>query len=131
MGRAGAVRLARGGDDPHRALVAPASARAVTIGRVERPRRQPRHPGPRHARAAVAGVARGAFLPMFSDHNLGLVLPRRAWDGIRALDYLLSRPEVDPKHVGITGNSGVRLRVQVDTYDLDSFRPMAGVIFHF
>jgi cephalosporin-C deacetylase-like acetyl esterase len=30
----------------------------------------------------------------------------RAWDGIRALDYLLSREEVDPKHVGITGNSG-------------------------
>lgn len=30
----------------------------------------------------------------------------RAWDGIRALDYLLSRPEVDPNHVGITGNSG-------------------------
>src|SRR3954471_2338845 len=30
----------------------------------------------------------------------------RAWDGIRALDYLLSRPEVDPKRVGVTGNSG-------------------------
>jgi dienelactone hydrolase len=30
----------------------------------------------------------------------------RAWDGIRALDYLLSRPEVDPAHVGVTGNSG-------------------------
>ena len=30
----------------------------------------------------------------------------RAWDGIRALDYLLSRPEIDPQHVGITGNSG-------------------------
>jgi dienelactone hydrolase len=30
----------------------------------------------------------------------------RVWDGVRSLDYLLSREEVDPKHVGITGNSG-------------------------
>ncbi|MHC1763805.1 MAG: acetylxylan esterase [Verrucomicrobiia bacterium] len=30
----------------------------------------------------------------------------RAWDGIRALDYLLTRPEVDPRHIGVTGNSG-------------------------
>jgi dienelactone hydrolase len=30
----------------------------------------------------------------------------RAWDGIRALDYLLTRPEVDQRHIGITGNSG-------------------------
>jgi dienelactone hydrolase len=30
----------------------------------------------------------------------------RAWDGMRALDYLLTRDEVDPQHVGVTGNSG-------------------------
>src|SRR5699024_5383441 len=30
----------------------------------------------------------------------------RAWDGIRALDYLLEREEVDTHHVGVTGNSG-------------------------
>ena len=30
----------------------------------------------------------------------------RAWDAIRGLDYLLSRPEVDGIHIGITGTSG-------------------------
>lgn len=30
----------------------------------------------------------------------------RAWDGVRALDYLLSREEVDPTRVGLTGCSG-------------------------
>lgn len=30
----------------------------------------------------------------------------RAWDGIRALDYLLTREEVDRRHLGVTGNSG-------------------------
>ena len=28
------------------------------------------------------------------------------WDGMRAVDYLLTRPEVDPAHVSITGTSG-------------------------
>ncbi|MCA9102860.1 MAG: acetylxylan esterase [Planctomycetales bacterium] len=30
----------------------------------------------------------------------------RVWDGIRSLDYLASRPEVDPQRLGCTGNSG-------------------------
>jgi cephalosporin-C deacetylase-like acetyl esterase len=30
----------------------------------------------------------------------------RAWDAVRALDYLVSRKEVDTRHLGITGNSG-------------------------
>lgn len=28
------------------------------------------------------------------------------WDGIRAVDYLCSRPDVDPERIGCTGNSG-------------------------
>src|SRR5690625_6751361 len=28
------------------------------------------------------------------------------WDGIRAVDYLLTRDEVDPERLGITGRSG-------------------------
>jgi dienelactone hydrolase len=30
----------------------------------------------------------------------------RVWDGIRSLDYLAGRPEVDPNRLGCTGNSG-------------------------
>ncbi len=29
-----------------------------------------------------------------------------AWNGIRAIDYLISRPEVDRQHIGVTGRSG-------------------------
>jgi hypothetical protein len=28
------------------------------------------------------------------------------WDGMRAIDYLQSRPEIDPQRIGCTGNSG-------------------------
>ena len=30
----------------------------------------------------------------------------RIWDGLRALDYLAERPEIDPARLGCTGNSG-------------------------
>lgn len=42
--------------------------------------------------------------------------------------------EVGPKSIGmggVTGNSGVRLRLVVDTYDLKSIRPSAALVFHF
>lgn len=42
--------------------------------------------------------------------------------------------EAGPKDIGLGGisdSAGPRLRFQVDTYDFDSIRPMAGVMFHF
>lgn len=42
--------------------------------------------------------------------------------------------EVGPKDIGlggVTGNSGIRLRISAETYDFDSIRPMAGIIAHF
>lgn len=43
--------------------------------------------------------------------------------------------EVGPKDIGlggITGNAGFRLRLEVSTFgSADSFRPMAGAVFHF
>ena len=41
--------------------------------------------------------------------------------------------EVGPKDIGLgglTGPAGMRLRLQVDTYDFKSARPMAGLVFH-
>jgi cephalosporin-C deacetylase-like acetyl esterase len=59
---------------------------------------------------------------------LGATLAQyRAWDAVRAIDYLLTRPEVDPERVGFTGQSGggtmtiymcglePRIRVAVET----------------
>ncbi|RVT89755.1 opacity protein [Sphingomonas crocodyli] len=42
--------------------------------------------------------------------------------------------EVGPKDIGLAGvlgEGGPRLRLQADTYDFDSIRPMAGVVFAF
>jgi opacity protein-like surface antigen len=42
--------------------------------------------------------------------------------------------EVGPENIGlggITGRAGPRLRLSVESYDLKSIRPMAGIIFHF
>lgn len=61
------------------------------------------------------GFPKAAIPGSTSEHSLvgvgALLVGRstasyRIWDGIRALDYLASRPEVDAKKLGCSGNSG-------------------------
>ena len=51
--------------------------------------------GPNHTVIGVSCIPIGTNFAQF-----------RIWDGMRALDYLASRPEVDAKRLGCTGNSG-------------------------
>jgi dienelactone hydrolase len=46
----------------------------------------------------VAGIA-----PILLGRNLASYM---IWDGIRGIDYLMSRPDIDPERIGCTGNSG-------------------------
>lgn len=46
----------------------------------------------------IAGVA-----PILLGRSLATYM---IWDGMRGIDYLLSRPEIDPSRIGCTGNSG-------------------------
>lgn len=59
-------------------------------------------------------IAEGVF-PSTSEHTITGVAPillgeslatYRIWDGMRGIDYLCSRPDIDPKRIGCTGNSG-------------------------
>ena len=86
--RAGAARLRGLGlrsDRPRRAISTAGRASAVE--------------GAHSHELSMAWSAISSFLSANS-------LAPGAWDGIRALDYLLSRQEVDPTHAAITGRSG-------------------------
>ena len=60
-------------------------------------RRTPARPSSTHAHTQMG--LRGELL----DWSAPLL---RIWDGMRAIDYLLSRPEVDPDRIGYMGQSG-------------------------
>ena len=61
-------------------------------------------PGTSEPRLGVTAEHNQAGRPMLL---LGTGLARyRVWDAMRSLDYLLSRPEVDPQRIGCTGHSG-------------------------
>lgn len=58
---------------------------------------------------------------------------RRGFSDEKAVSYGLG-VEVGPREIGlggILGQAGPRLRLQADTYDFDSIRPMAGLVFAF
>ena len=54
----------------------------------------------RHGTTEHTLVGAGALLVGWNTANY------RVWDGLRAMDYLASRDEVDPSRLGCTGNSG-------------------------
>lgn len=68
------------------------------------------------------------------------VVSFEAWDNVRAIDYLISRPEVDSTRIGITGNSGggtqtaflmgydSRIKVAVPSCYLTSYEGLIGGI---
>jgi cephalosporin-C deacetylase-like acetyl esterase len=66
------------------------------------------HPGAHPGASALPGGADGEHdyagrRLILLGANFGLF---RAWDGIRGIDYLLTRPEVDPDRIGCCGQSG-------------------------
>src|SRR5690606_3190480 len=49
-------------------------------------------------------VGRGEAMQV--DHNIPIALLLQTWNSKRVLEYLLSRPDIDPDRIGMTGGSG-------------------------
>jgi cephalosporin-C deacetylase-like acetyl esterase len=66
------------------------------------------YPGSRPGQSTISGGGTGEHeyagrRLILLGANFGVF---RAWDGIRGIDYLLTRPEVDPERIGCCGQSG-------------------------
>jgi dienelactone hydrolase len=66
----------------------------------------------------------GLFSPQAEGHAQS-IMGMQAWDSIRALDFIESLPEVDPKRIGVTGASGGGTQ----TFILGAIDPRPAVIF--
>ncbi|WP_380872374.1 hypothetical protein ACFB49_33160 [Sphingomonas sp. DBB INV C78] len=80
-----------------------------------------------------AGVRAGQSGLIYASAGYQWVNGRKGFSDEKAWTYGLG-VEVGPKEIGmagIFGEAGPRLRLQADTYDFDSIRPMAGVVFAF
>lgn len=79
------------------------------------------------------GVRAGQSGLIFASAGYQWVNGRRGFSDQKDWTYGVG-VEVGPKEIGlggILGEAGPRLRLQADTYDFDSIRPMAGLVFAF